>query len=155
MRNAWRLFTYDSTHDLWAGAQCKRKNCPLFAFRPLPTFFPLAPKKEKKRHFDLVTGRQIVFILHIADPTLRKNRQHLSATGTITEHHATDFDFIPFPSVFSAGRGSCQIDKARRNWCPACRLMKCFEANMNPGGKKEKKNKLYFELCFLHIFRDF
>ena len=35
----------------------------------------------------------------------------------------------------SAGRGQCQIDKARRNWCPSCRLAICFRAKMNPNGE--------------------
>ena len=34
-----------------------------------------------------------------------------------------------------AGRGQCQIDKARRNWCPSCRLARCFRAKMNPNGE--------------------
>lgn len=37
--------------------------------------------------------------------------------------------------VVLAGSGQCIVDKARRNWCPFCRLQKCLRVNMNVTGK--------------------
>jgi hypothetical protein len=42
-----------------------------------------------------------------------------------------------------AGDGRCIIDKARRNWCPYCRLQRCFAVQMNVAGKKKHTRHLH------------
>ncbi|XP_065171726.1 nuclear receptor subfamily 2 group F member 6-like [Atheta coriaria] len=37
------------------------------------------------------------------------------------------------------GNNSCIIDKARRNWCPYCRLQRCFAVRMNTAAVQEER----------------
>jgi len=45
-----------------------------------------------------------------------------------------------------AKKGRCPIDKTHRNQCRACRLAKCFEANMNKDGKCVMNNINVFNM---------
>lgn len=40
---------------------------------------------------------------------------------------------------FKGGTGSCIIDKARRNWCPFCRLQKCLAAKMDISAVQQER----------------
>ncbi|VDO13825.1 unnamed protein product [Haemonchus placei] len=51
--------------------------------------------------------------------------------------------YSAYTTVFEAGQNDCVIDKARRNWCPSCRLAKCFRLNMNSKAVQGERGPRY------------
>ena len=51
-----------------------------------------------------------------------------------------------------AGNRDCAIDRARRNWCPHCRLQKCFAVGMNSNCKYYLMSNV--QTCLVKFYRE-
>ena len=47
---------------------------------------------------------------------------------------------------YSAGSNECIVDKTRRNWCPHCRLQKCFAVGMNVLAVQDERGPRHLKL---------
>lgn len=89
----------------------------------------------------LISIKKVLFEVTLNFPKFYR-LSHASAFAqlhTLSLHylfcHSLIFIFHSLSSANLAGTENCTIDRARRNWCPYCRLMKCFSVNMNKYGR--------------------